>query len=41
MKIVKIKDYNSENEYENNFSDLETLEKKKLRKTNQKKKKRY
>jgi len=39
MKIVKIKDYNSENEYEDNFSDLETLDKKKLRKTNQKKKK--
>jgi len=41
MKIVKIKDDNSENEYEDNFSDLETLDKKKLRKTNQKKKKRY
>jgi len=41
MKIVKIKDYNSENEYEDNFSDLETLDKKKLKKTNKKKKKRY
>jgi len=33
---IKIKDYNSENEPEDNFSDLETLDKRKLRKTKEK-----
>jgi len=30
---IKIKDYNPENESEDNFSDLEALNKRKLRKT--------
>jgi len=32
---IKINDYNSENEYEDSFSDLKTLNKRKLRKPNE------
>ena len=33
---IKIKHYNSKNESENNFSDMETLEKRKIRRTKEK-----
>jgi len=33
---IKIKEDNSENESEDNFSDLETIDKRKLRKTKEK-----